>query len=453
MPTTLQLVVRSTLALLGIGFAALMFVVIATVWLSERAQTHLEEVAAARDLRNAAVVIREALLAAESSQRGYVLTGNEIYLAPYDNAKSTVSAELMRLRTLLSPRPDRAALIDKLFGVVDEKIRDQDRSIALRERGNERDAVGVVSSNRGKALMDEANIYLTALALEGDERLTSGVAEQTSNTRWLRYTSVGSALVIVVVVASVLVTLHRYGRALMLARDEVNRANQTLELRVEQRTSELSRARDRAELLLAEMNHRVANSLAIVSSLVRMQTRELTEPSARAALEETNARIQAVAQMHKHLFTTGTVGEVAADTYLNSVLGQIESSMAANGSNLSLRQRLAPMTLATSDAVYLGIVATEWVTNAFKYAYPGGSGEVRVRLEQGHGTIELIVEDDGVGRGHEGVARGTGLGTRVVNTIAGLMRADVHYRQCDPGTQAQLVLPVRSQVPTVAIGR
>jgi len=443
MPITLQFVVRSTLALLGIGFTALLLIVMTSMWLTERAQTHLQEVAAARDLRNAAILVRESLLTAETSQRGYILTGNEIYLAPYDNAKSLALTELQRLAKGLAVQPDREALIKQLSNVVSEKISDQDRTIALRDGGREAEAITAIKSNRGKALMDETNVYLSAIALENDERLSNGVAEQTTNTSWLRWTSIASALVIIFVVSGVLVTLHRYATEIILARDEVKRINETLELRVEQRTKELARARDRAEMLLSEVNHRVSNSLALVSSLVRLQARELQEPSARSALEETNARIQAIAQLHKHLFATGSVSEVAADTYLAAVLSQLESAMASTGSTVTLKRDLAPVTLATSDAVNLGIVVTEWVTNAFKYAYGDGRGEVRVRLEERGGAINVTVEDDGVGRGDVPRVKGTGLGTRIVNTIAGLMRAETQYKQRNPGTEARLSFPIR----------
>ena len=117
--------------------------------------------------------------------------------------------------------------------------------------------------------------------------------------------------------------------------------------------------------------------------------------------------------------------------------------MASTGSAVTLKRDLAPVTLATSDAVNLGIVVTEWVTNAFKYAYGDGRGEVRVRLEERGGAINVTVEDDGVGRGDVPRVKGTGLGTRIVNTIAGLMRAETQYKQRNPGTEARLSFPIR----------
>jgi two-component sensor histidine kinase len=88
-------------------------------------------------------------------------------------------------------------------------------------------------------------------------------------------------------------------------------------------------------------------------------------------------------------------------------------------------------------------VVAEWVTNAFKYAYPGERrGEVWVRLKRlADGRAELVVEDDGVGRS-EGETKGTGLGTRIVRGIASAMRADVEYLTREPGTAARLVFPL-----------
>ena len=149
--------------------------------------------------------------------------------------------------------------------------------------------------------------------------------------------------------------------------------------------------------------------------------------------------------MHKYLFTTGNVGNVSAETYLAAVLRQLEASMAAAGSTVALRTELKPATVATSDAVYLGIVVTEWVTNAFKYAYPGGSGEIRVRFGSDDASVHLCVEDDGVGRDATAVVQGTGFGSRVVGTIAGMMGATAQYRQRHPGTEACLTLPTRHE--------
>ena len=100
------------------------------------------------------------------------------------------------------------------------------------------------------------------------------------------------------------------------------------------------------------------------------------------------------------------------------------------------------MTLPTDKSVSLGVIATEWVTNAFKYAYPRGSGEIRVSLKRlDEARAELLVEDDGVGRGADQLPQGTGLGTQLVNAMAASIGAQVEYLERHPGMTARLIIP------------
>ena len=85
---------------------------------------------------------------------------------------------------------------------------------------------------------------------------------------------------------------------------------------------------------------------------------------------------------------------------------------------MTLLHEVEPIELGTDASVNLGVVVTELVTNAFKYAYPDGIGEIRVRLRKlPDDQAELVVEDDGVGRDEGAPARGSGVGTRIVNAM------------------------------------
>ncbi len=200
---------------------------------------------------------------------------------------------------------------------------------------------------------------------------------------------------------------------------------------------------DRAETLLSEVNLRVSNSLALVSALVKMQSNAVGDQAARDALAETQARIMAVADVHKRLYSSGDVRMVALDEYLTSLLDQLGASLRDQGHGASLHYELEPVKLPTDASINLGVVVTEWVTNAFKYAYPGERrGEVRVRLKQlGDEKVELAVEDDGVGRSESAAAKGTGIGTRIVNAMATTMGGEIQYQRREPGTLARLVFP------------
>jgi two-component sensor histidine kinase len=445
MPISGRTVVQATIVLLAVGFLALLGIVAMTIWLGERSQVYFNDVIEARDIRSAAVELRSALQGAESSQRGYLATGNEIYLAPLDAAKARGATQLQNLKRWLAAYPGNEELVSRLSAVVAEKVSEIDRTIALKTNGDDAQALALLRTNRGKALMDEAEVYLSGIIRANDERLTNGVGEQRTNATLLRLVSIVGGLVIVLVVGGMTITGIRYTRELAQTRDEVSRLNTTLERRVEDRTAALAGARDRAEVLLAEVNHRVANSLTLLASLVKLQANTVTDKASKDALSETQDRIFAISLVHRRLYSSGDVRFVALDEYLSGLLDHLASSMGRDGHGASLRYDLAPLKLRTDASINLGIVVTEWVTNAFKYAYPDRLGEIRVRLTQiPDGRAELVVEDDGVGRKDGAPVQGSGLGTRIVKAVAGSLRGETEYLRREPGTAARLVFSLDS---------
>jgi two-component sensor histidine kinase len=139
------------------------------------------------------------------------------------------------------------------------------------------------------------------------------------------------------------------------------------------------------------------------------------------------------------------VGVVQLDDYLSGLLEHLKTSLRSSGQGVNLVYDIPAVPLATDASINLGVVVTEWVTNAFKYAYPDGTGEVRVTVRQlPEDTLELVVEDDGVGRAEGAPAKGTGLGTKIVTAMATSMRAKIDYGAGQPGTSARLIFPAKS---------
>jgi two-component sensor histidine kinase len=214
---------------------------------------------------------------------------------------------------------------------------------------------------------------------------------------------------------------------------------------VSDRTLDLVVARDRATALLSEVNHRIANSLTLVSSLVGLQSKAVKDDIAKQALAETQDRIFAISLVHKRLYGSTTVGVVQLDDYLSGLLEHLKTSVRSEGQGVNLIYDIPAVPLATDASINLGVVLTEWVTNAFKYAYPEGRGDVRVTVREiPDGKLELVVEDDGVGRAEGAPAKGTGLGTKIVTAMATSMRATIEYEARQPGTSAHLIFPAKS---------
>lgn len=202
---------------------------------------------------------------------------------------------------------------------------------------------------------------------------------------------------------------------------------------------EVRLARDRAEAMLREVNHRVGNSLQLVSSFMSLQLRHLTDEGARSALKESQARIEAVAHVHRRLYTSGDISTVAMDEYLEGLIDELGKSLAPGAGSPRLVLDVSALRVTTDQAVSLGVVVTELVTNAVKYAYPvGQGGDIRVVLhDDGQGRAVLTVEDDGPGLG-DGKAKGTGLGGKIVAAMASGLRSAVKYDDNQGGVRASL---------------
>ena len=435
-------VTLSSAALMGIGFLALALIVGVTFRLAQRAQADLVSVVLARDIAAAAADLRYGMQAAESSQRGYIANGNEIYLAPFGAAKTRTFNQLDTLTTLLKPDVEAQEALGHLDTLVHEKFAELDQTISLKRNRQDDAAMEILRTNRGKALMDEANVFSSSIVRHANTQLTDNVARQKARLMQLSRIIAGSAVLILLVVATTLWMIQGFVRTLRWAQDDMTALNATLENRVCERTQQLTAARDRAEVLLAEVNHRVANSLALVASMIGLQARASGSTETRAALMETQNRVSAVAVVHKKLYNSGDIQSVALNEFLPSLLEQIETSMRASGHQSFLIPDIAPVTLPTDKSVSVGIITAEWVTNAFKYAYPEGKGEIRVTLKSNDdGSSELRVEDDGIGREANSAPQGTGLGTKLVTALASSLGGRVEYAMGRRGTSARLILP------------
>ena len=150
------------------------------------------------------------------------------------------------------------------------------------------------------------------------------------------------------------------------------------------------------------------------------------------------ARIEAVAHVHRRLYASGDMSTVAMDEYLDGLMDELSRSLGRDGEAPRLVLDARPMNVTTDQAVSLGVVVTELVTNAVKYAYaPGQGGEIRIRLKaDGEQRAILTVEDDGRGMSDTVSAKGTGLGTKLVKAMAISLDSEVSYT--GPGVRASL---------------
>jgi two-component sensor histidine kinase/CheY-like chemotaxis protein len=227
----------------------------------------------------------------------------------------------------------------------------------------------------------------------------------------------------------------------------VQQALENAELRAarEHAEQEIRLGKERAEILLEEVNHRVANSLALVAALIRLQVSTSETEAVKTALAETQARISAIASMHRSLYTSDDVRHVEMDRYLTTLARELAETMSKDRQRSNILCAIEPILFPSDRAVSIGMIVTELLTNAIKYAYPDGeSGEIRVELrkvDDDHAI--LVVEDDGRGLSGTG-SQGTGLGTRIVTSMAKTIGTGITYTPRSSGTRAEVHLDLKA---------
>lgn len=202
--------------------------------------------------------------------------------------------------------------------------------------------------------------------------------------------------------------------------------------------SERKRREHRQVEMFDELNHRVKNNLAIVSSMLTLQARAAVLPQVRAHLEKAVDRIQTIADVHGSLYRSGRQDDVDFAAYLQDLCDRLATSV-LDHDRVTLRVEVDPVILPLDRAVALGVVVNELVTNAAKHAYPApASGQISVRLEHGPAGVALTVGDSGPGLPAQPAK--SGLGMRLVRSLCQQMGAEFEVEP-PPGATVSVRLP------------
>ena len=190
------------------------------------------------------------------------------------------------------------------------------------------------------------------------------------------------------------------------------------------------------EMLLEEMQHRILNSLQIIASILMLKSRAVTSEETRRHLQDAHSRVMSVAAVQRHLHGAGRADLIEVGPYLTKLCESLAGSMIGEESSARLEVTAEAGVLASADAVSLGLIVTELVINALKYAFPQNpqSALVSVRYEVNGTDWKLSVTDNGIGRPEGGTAsiKG-GLGTSLVNALAHQLDAVVHATSSPKG--------------------
>ncbi|MEG3179376.1 sensor histidine kinase [Sphingomonas sp. LT1P40] len=193
-------------------------------------------------------------------------------------------------------------------------------------------------------------------------------------------------------------------------------------------------------ILLQELQHRVANSLQIIASVLMQSARKVQSDEVRLHLHDAHHRVMSIATLQRQLAAT-KAGDVALRPYLTDLCDSIGASMIYDHDLMTMKAIVDDSVTTSEVSVSLGLIVTELVINSLKHAFPdrAASGTITVEYWSRPTGWKLTVEDNGIGMPGDHVARKPGLGTGIVDALAKQLDATVTVTSTDPGTRVAII--------------
>jgi chemotaxis protein methyltransferase CheR len=204
---------------------------------------------------------------------------------------------------------------------------------------------------------------------------------------------------------------------------------------------EITELLQQKETLLQEMQHRIANSLQIIASILLLKARTVQSEETRLHLRDAHVRVMSVAAVQQQLQGARHGEPIEIGPYLSRLCDTLAASIIGDGRSISVKVEADAGAAASDEATSIGLVTTELVINALKHAFPNDSaGEIRVSYEVDEANWRLSVSDNGAGLRQDRSGRAhTGLGNSIVEALAHQLKASVETTAGSPGVTVSVV--------------
>ncbi|MFO8043573.1 MAG: histidine kinase dimerization/phosphoacceptor domain -containing protein, partial [Alkalispirochaeta sp.] len=214
------------------------------------------------------------------------------------------------------------------------------------------------------------------------------------------------------------------------------------------------------EILLKEIHHRVKNNLQVISSILSMQREFISDQQSLDYFKDCETRVQSMALVHEQLYQTESLAQIHLPTYLEELLSSVYSSVyssgyssvrgAMNGTSeeITVRREVADLSLLLDQAIPVGLMVNELVSNALKYAYPEATTGPRiialtvVRVES---DVQISVRDWGIGL-EETVEHTDSLGLQLVHALTSQLHGVAAFEAGNPGLRVRITFPLGDTV-------
>jgi signal transduction histidine kinase len=485
MPISKTAFIRSTIAAMLAGLAALLVIVGVNLWLVEQARVYANQSVATRLERSAIVDLRNLIDDAETSQRGYLLTSEEQYLTPYNEAERQIQEQIGRVRSRTEHDPVQRDAVTKLSQIIADKLVELHRTIDLVEAGRREEALAIVRTDRGRLLMEDARRLFASMVQRAEDNIARAVQKQRDAITALQWVTLGGAIVIVLVVGGAVWSVIAYTRQLLASQREIAELNIGLEERVRERTADLGRANEEiqrfAYIVTHDLRAPLVNIMGFTSELEAclnsiqgyvQQSGESTDPAAaearsaalhdlpeaigfiRSSTRKMDGLINAILKLSREGRRVLKPEPIELVPLLRTAAANVQHQVLEAGGEVVIEGEVPRI---VSDRLALEQIFGNLLDNAVKYRSPARPLRIRIRaIRERAQRIAVEVADNGRGiaaQDHERVFElfrrsgsqdqaGEGLGLAHVRTMVRSLGGDIRLSSTlDRGTTMTLDLP------------
>jgi two-component sensor histidine kinase len=236
-------------------------------------------------------------------------------------------------------------------------------------------------------------------------------------------------IIIIVILISLLFTMILF------------RNKQKVNSLLEQKNAAIQANLEQKEVMMGEIHHRVKNNLQMVSSILDLQARDLTDEKSMRVIEDSLSRINAISLIHQRLYQSDNIRGIKINTYLQELAFDILKNFTPTSQSnpIVLQCQIDDLDMDLESAIPIGLITAELITNACKYAFTSiEKPEIKIALNKQNNILVLTVTDNGVGKQASVNESGTSFGTKLIKSLSRKLRAEINENSSEKGTVIQL---------------
>lgn len=444
--------------ILGIGLVLVFAAISAALFVSRDNDRAGALVAQTVTVLSEALAFEAGVQSAVISERAFLLTGEDDFLADYWQATQAYRESRARIHVLTRDSSLQQLRLDELETISDNLSASMDRAIRRVQTEDVDIDISFLQRTDVDAMVADFSRLIQQFTDEERRLLRDRQREQLRSSRLSNRIILGSMVMLAGLFLLQIYVAQEQSRLQQARNRQMMEINTELETRVAERTRKLEAATRslaeenlRVESLLRDLHHRVGNSLQLVASFIGLHIDQVEGEEAKTTLRAARERVLAIAATQRRLRFSSDHETVNARQFIETIVGDLRANLTFK-QEIDIETDISDVTISSRDAVTIGVLLAELITNAVKYAFRGHeSGVIRVALKEDEetGTLQLSVEDDGVGFKAGARDPHGGLGMRIIDRLVTALGGELRRKAVREGERPGARIEVRFPNPAV----